>query len=226
MNLYGDWGNALVLERELVYRGCEVVTQKKSVGDDIDFGSYDFIYIGSGTERSQIACMRDLKRYKDVLIERINAGVPMLATGNSHELFGQSVTDYGGIRHETMGLLDFETVQLCTRVTGDCLCECLLLTDKVIGFINRAGGSQKGDIERPFSVFPREGAGYSAGAEGIRYKNLFGTYMTGPVLVRNPPLLKFFADILAGEFVDEAKKRDDVFFEFQQRAYESALAVL
>jgi len=99
------------------------------------------------------------------------------------------------------------------------------LTDKVIGFINRAGGEQKGDIERPFSVFPREGAGYTACAEGIRYKNLLGTYMTGPVLVRNPPLLEYFADIVTGEFADKAKQRDDRFFEFQQKAYESALAV-
>ncbi|MCL2662511.1 MAG: glutamine amidotransferase [Oscillospiraceae bacterium] len=226
MNLYGDWGNVAALERELVYRGCEVIIDRKSVGDDIDFDNSDFTYIGSGTERSQLACMRDLMRYKDVLTERINAEVPMLATGNSHELFGQAVTDSGGVRHEMMGLLDFETVQLNTRITEDCLCECSFLTDKVIGFINRAGGEQKGDIERPFSVFPREGAGYPACTEGIKYKNQLGTYLTGPVLVRNPPLLSYFADIIAGEFVGESIKRDDMFFEYQQKAYESALAVL
>jgi hypothetical protein len=145
------------------------------------------------------------------------------------------VTDSGGVRHEMMGLLGFETMQLGTRVTGDCLCKCSLLTDEVIGFINRAGGEQiltdkldskKGDIERPFTVFPREGAGYSACREGIRYKNLLGTYMTGPILVRNPPLLKYFADIITGEVIDETKKKDDTFFEYQQKAYESTLAVL
>jgi hypothetical protein len=50
--------------------------------------------------------------------------------------------------------------------------------------------------------------------------------MTGPVLVRNPPLLDYFADITAGEFAGKAEKRDDKFFEFQKKAYESALAVL
>jgi hypothetical protein len=139
----------------------------------------------------------------------------MLATGNSHELFGQAVTDFDGVRHEMMGLLDFETVQTNTRITGDCLFECLFLTGRLIGFINRAGGGQiltdnrdgqKGDIERPFSVYPREGAGFKACIEGIKYKNLLGTYMTGPVLVRNPPLLDYFADIIAGELVGEAKE--------------------
>jgi len=222
MNLYGDWGNAAVLERELIARGCEVVVNKMSVGDVIEFDAFDFICIGSGTERSQIACMRDLVRYKDVLFERINAGVPMLATGNSHELFGLAVTDCDGNRHEMLGLLEFETVQQSTRVTGDCVCKASFIDNKLIGFINRAGGHQQGDVERPFSIEPREGANYSACTEGIRYKNLLGTYLTGPILFRNPPLLKFFADLLT----DAKRESNDLFFDFQEKAFEVALSEL
>jgi len=40
MNLYGDWANAAVLERELMIHGHEVVLEKKSTGDDIDFDIY------------------------------------------------------------------------------------------------------------------------------------------------------------------------------------------
>jgi len=221
MNLYGDWGNAAVLERELSCRGCEVLAHKKSVGDDIDFSAYDFIYIGSGTERSQLACMRDLVRYKDVFLEQIEAGVPVLATGNSHEIFGSAVTDCNGKKHEMLGLLDFETVQSAARVTGDCMCEpkIPLCNDKLIGFINRAGGSQEGDIERPFFIRPGEGAGFEACNEGIVYKNLLGTYMTGPLLVRNPPMLKYFADLI----YKKERPGDDLFFEFQDKAYINAM---
>jgi len=243
MNLYGDWANPVVLARELTARGCEAELGKKSVGDEIDFSLYDFIYIGSGTERSQRACMRDLSQYKNTLIERIEAGIPVLATGNSHELFGQSVTDSDAVRHEMLGLLDFETVQQRTRVTGDCVCtaslsfeetpdgsrsDAIFLKDKLIGFINRAGGNQKGDTERPFFIEPGDGANYAACVEGIRYKNLLGTYMTGPVLMRNPPLLKYFADILSGK----AKggnlhiSTGDPFFKYQEKAYSLALSEL
>ena len=221
MNLYGDWANVAVLERELLCRGCEVQIDKKSVGDDFDFSMYDFIYIGSGTERSQIACMRDLMRYKDVFIKRIDAGTPVLATGNSHELFGNAITDCNGNKNEMLGLLDFETVQLSTRITGDCIFESKapLCPDKLIGFINRAGGNQNGNIERPFSVKPGEGASFKAFNEGIIYKNLLGTYMTGPLLVRNPPMLKYFADL-----INKSKKQeDDLFFEFQDKAYRKAM---
>ena len=259
MNLYGDWANVAVLERELALRGCEVIVDKKSVGDVIDFDFYDFLYIGSGTERSLIACMRDIERYKDVMIDRVNAGVVMLATGNSHELFGQAVTGSDGVRHEMLGLLDFETMQKNTRVTGDCVFTTSFADGKMIGFINRSGGSQLArgktkenqsvknhgernsenyrenqsrenlsggvsaeNIDRPFSIEPREGANYAAGTEGIRYKNLIGTYMTGPLLVRNPPLLKYFTDL----FTDAVRQDDDLFFDYQEKAFRVALSEL
>jgi len=220
MNLYGDWANMAALMHEINMRSCKAEITKKSIGDEIDFTAYDFIYMGSGTERSQLACMKDLMQYKDVLIKRIDEGLPVLATGNSHELFGTAVIDYSGVRHEMIGLIDFKTMQLNTRVTGDCVCTASFLDEKLAGFINRAGGNQKGEIKRPFYIEPGEGAGYKAGDEGIKYKNLLGTYMTGPVLMRNPPLLNYMTDLLTGGAV---RKENDKFSEFQEKAYESAL---
>ena len=223
MNLYGDWANVAVMERELMAHGFEVVVDKKSVGDDIDFTDYDFLCIGSGTERSRLACMKDLAQYKDTLIERIEVGIPMLATGNSHELFGKAVTDSNRIRYDMLGLLDFETVQLNTRVTGDCVCMASFLEEKLIGFINRAGGRQKGDLNRPFSIEPQEGASYAACSEGIRHKNLIGTYLTGPVLVRNPPFLRYFADIICGATKQKNRPPASRLFEYQEKAYRTTL---
>ncbi|MCL2425991.1 MAG: hypothetical protein FWD05_06610 [Oscillospiraceae bacterium] len=226
MNLYGDWANVAILEHSLTVGGCDVLVDKKSVGDDINFDSYDFIYIGSGTERSQLACVRDLKQYRKQLIGCIEAEVPVLATGNSHELFGKAITDSNGAKHEMLGLLDFETVQLNTRVTGDCVCKVSFLTDKLIGFINRAGGSQNGDVERPFLIEPKEGASFKASGEGIRYKNLLGTYLTGPLLVRNPPLLRYFANLITDESKDIKKYENDALLIYQEKAYISAVEML
>jgi len=229
MNLYGDWANTAVLGNRLTELGSEVLLDKKSVGDDIDFGIYDFIYIGSGTERSQLACMRDLEQYKESLLKQIEAGVPVLATGNSHELFGKAVTDSAGNRHAMLGLLDFETEQKSTRVTGDCICDAAFLPDKLIGFINRAGGSQKGTIKRPFSVTPGTGAGFSAFPEGIHYKNLLGTYLTGPVLVRNPPLLRYTINLITTREVMSETEDSTVINEVSQyleQAYETALSAM
>jgi len=220
MNLYGDWANLAALSHEVNMRGFRAEVLKVSIGDEVDFGDCDFVYIGSGTEKSQLACMRDLSRYKDVFVKRIEAGMSVLATGNSHELFGTAVIDSAGTRHEMIGLIDFKTMQLNSRITGDCVCTASFLSDKLVGFINRAGGNQKGDIKRPFYIEPGEGAGYKTGDEGIKYKNLLGTYMTGPVLMRNPPLLTYLTDVLTGGM---KRQKEDKFFEFQESAYKSAL---
>ena len=239
MNLYGDWANAAVLSRACKAGGYEAVVKTYNLDDGkADLDAYDAIFIGSGTEHSQRACMKDLIRYKSALSEYIESGRVVLATGNSHELFGIAVTDANNERYEALGFFDFETVQLNTRVTGDCVVTVSFIGDRLIGFINRAGGGQSGGItadfgetrvmqtavkqlgdkltgetqpgesqsddkktavaERPFRLAPGQGAGFEPCTEGIRYRSFLGTYLTGPILVRNPPLLRYFADIICG----------------------------
>ncbi|MCL2392687.1 MAG: glutamine amidotransferase [Oscillospiraceae bacterium] len=227
MNLYGDWANVEVLALALSARGFRVNIGKKSVGDEIDFGAYDFVYIGSGTEQSLIACISDIMNYKDSLTKCIENGTHILATGNAHELFGRTVTESTGIKHEAVGLLDFETIQGRGRIAGDCVCKPSFMQEKLVGFINRASEGQVGDVERPFILELGPGANDKLDKEGIMYKNLLGTYITGPVLVRNPPLLRYFADKLMGNSSDaESHLGTDAFFAHQELAYKMALSEL
>jgi len=225
MNLYGDWANTEMLARELEARGCQAAIDRKSAGDDVDFGSYSFIHIGSGTERSLRACMSDLARSRDAFITCIESGMHVLMTGNSHELLGRAVTGPGGDRFEALGLLDFETVAENSRVTGDCVCEVPFLQDKLIGFINRAGHGQDGEIDRPFRMQLGPGANDHSTVEGVLYKNVLGTYMTGPILVRNPPLLRYFADLLCPDHASQ-RVADEPLFAAQEAAYRMALSEL
>ena len=242
MNLYGDWANTAVLSHALTEHGYSATVEEKSIGDEFDLSAYDYIYIGSGTERNQRACMQDLAQYKEALLERIEAGMYMLATGNSHELFGRSVTDSDGGRFEALGLLDFETVRGSSRTTGDCVCRASFLKEKLIGFINRADKGQAGNIARPFTNDLGPGANDSTNTEGIMYKNLLGTYLTGPILVRNPPLLWHYVSLLdkhgdkqgngssvclrhAGH-TDEPSPCSTPFFTYQNTAYQMALKEL
>jgi len=247
MNLYGDWANAAVLVRELEARGHSVVLDKKSVGDDIDFDSCDLVYIGSGTERSQRECLRNISKHKDALFAKINDGMHVLATGNSHEMFGRWIRKTDGEAYEALGLLDFETMQENSRVTGDCVCKATFLEEKLVGFINRAGGGQKGSVERPFHLEFGQGLSDDSRAEGVKFKNFLGTYMTGPILVRNPPLLMHIADAISVHYVDDcrqgqeagdirpcsdgisdgaARSRPDPLFGYLEKAYKSALSEL
>ena len=47
MNLYGDWGNARVLQKRLEWRGIDAEIVDHNPGDDTDLGSGD-IFLGGG----------------------------------------------------------------------------------------------------------------------------------------------------------------------------------
>ena len=46
LNLYGEYGNVLIMKKHLEDQGFEVELDKKTVGDAIDFSEYDFVYMG------------------------------------------------------------------------------------------------------------------------------------------------------------------------------------
>ena len=95
---------------------------------------------------------------------------------------------------------------------------------ELIGFINRAGHGQEGEIDRPFTMTMGPGANDVSHTEGIRYKNLLGTYMTGPILIRNPHLLEYYVSLICPG--DCARDGDDLLFSAQERAYRLALREL
>ena len=68
MNLYGDYGNVSVLERVLTQSGADCEVVKKSLGDSVDFAEYDFVFIGSGTERNQKLMLDDFKKHKEAAL--------------------------------------------------------------------------------------------------------------------------------------------------------------
>ena len=44
MNLYGEYANVWSLEHALMEQGFEVQTDRRTLGEALDFSGYDFIY--------------------------------------------------------------------------------------------------------------------------------------------------------------------------------------
>lgn len=197
MNLYGDYANVLALERALVKKGREVETVRRSVGDNLYFSEFDFIYIGSGTERNQKAALEYLRDYGDAFKGAVDGGAVILATGNSFEMFGRKITDRDKKIHEGLGLFDFITEEGRERIVTDSVVE--FEGRELIGFVNKASGIY-GIKEPLFTV--KQGAGNSpkdASSEGIRAGNFYGTHIIGPLLMRNPSMAEYFAELLISE---------------------------
>ena len=196
MNLYGDYANVLALQDMLTRAGEEVVLEKKTIGDPVQLSDYTFIYIGSGTERNQKVVLEDLRLHSDELRDYIESGKPVLMTGNSFEMLGKTLTDCSGKAYQGLALMDFtSTEQNKTRNTSDAIFSADFLERPLVGFINKCS-TISGVITPLFTV--KMGLGNQADDqhEGVRMKNLFGTHLTGPVLMKNPEFLTCITSLL------------------------------
>ena len=196
MNLYGDYANVSALERILNKSGVETSVDRLSFADKADFTEYDFIFIGSGTEKNQKLVLEDFKKYSEQFKTYIESGKPVLMTGNSFEMLGKSITDCNGNVYNGLELFDFTvTEQNKTRVTGDIIYNAEFSDKPVVGFVNKC--SEITGIKTPlFSVVMGLSDNPNSKNEGIRYKNLFGTHVTGPLLMKNPYFLEYIAEII------------------------------
>ena len=198
MNLYGDWANVAAMQRILEKSGESVRVDKVTLGGSADLESCDFILIGSGTERNLRVALEDFRKYSSALEKYAESGKVILMTGNSFEMLGKSLTDSGGKTVEGLGFFNFASVeQNKTRVTGDVIYSCDFLTQPLVGFVNKC--SEIRGIEKPLFSVQMGLANFDGDkSEGIRKNNLFGTHLTGPVLIKNPHFLAYLAEIILG----------------------------
>lgn len=217
MNLYGEYANIAVLQRYLTDLGHSVRVDTLSLYDDRDISGYDFYYMGSGTESKQKLALSQLMKYRDTLKAVAEQGSVLLFTGNSFELLGATITDAEGKEYEGLHFADFTTVEGKRRIVGDALA--VDGDDLLVGFINKC--SKTSGIETPlFTMKMGFGNEKDRSAEGFRLKNCFGTHLTGPILVKNPSMLRKIAALLVGELSETVR------YESMERAYRTNMEAL
>lgn len=182
MNLYGEYANVKILEKHLKDQGFEVIVDKKSIGEEKNFIDYDFIYMGCGTEKNQKVILADLLNDKEDFLKYIEDEKLVLLTGNSFEILGKTIDE-----EDAIGLLNFNTTHIDKRITTDVICISKMFSNKVVGFINTM--SKIDDNENP--LFEFDYTTYDFKNDGITYKNIIGTHLIGPLLIRNPEILGY-----------------------------------
>lgn len=220
MNLYGDIGNVRILEKRLKMQNTPV-SIVKAMPDELENFDFDFIYMGSGTEKSLFAALEKMRKFKETFIKKLEEETLILLTGNSVSLFGKSIKKFDGLELEGLGILDIETIETYdTPTMQDCIFDCELINKKVVGFINRAT-EIKSNEKYLFNVDFGVGNSTQDKYEGIQKNNLFATHLIGPLLVKNPDFLEFIIKKLANKTKKfEYKKMD---FEEMKAAYDITL---
>lgn len=185
MNIYGDWGNTLVLARRLERHGFSPELIEYNVGDAFP-DDIDIIVGGGGQDSGQNIIQNDLQRISSSLHKLADEGVPMLVICGLYQLFGHRFVTADHTDMPGIGLLDLETVAGPTRLIGNIVTESEEF-GTIIGYENHSGQTTLGKNVRPLAEV-RLGAGNNDhdGHEGARYKNIIGSYLHGSLLPKNP----------------------------------------
>ena len=220
MNLYGEYANVAAMQRMLEKNNISCEVDKLSVNDTLQLMDYDFIYVGSGTESNQKYVLEHLMSYKDELKEYIEAGKMLLMTGNSFEILGKTLKDAKEKVYEGLGFFDFSVKeQERTRNTADAIFMMEGQENPLVGFINKCSTIE--GINMPlFQVKMGLGNEAKGTTEGIRYKNFYGTHLTGPILIKNPYFLIQIASDLCG------KEMNGDYLTYEKAGYEITLREL
>jgi CobQ-like glutamine amidotransferase family enzyme len=221
MNLYGENGNMRVLCRHLSDLGIPVEVERKSVGDSIDFSQYSFIYCGCGTERNQKVALSDLRSRSEDFKKAVEAGQVILLTGNALEFLGNVIHGLDGVDYPGLGIAPFEvTENPDVRYNGDAVFTADWLEGDIVGFINKCTDTAGIAADQTlFSVLMGKGNQKGDSREGYRTGNLFGTYLTGPVLVKNPHWMKNLIALIL-EQTGESAVKEAVSYPEEEQAYQ------
>ena len=223
LNIYADRGNIAVLAQRAAWRGHELEVRTVSVGDPVEPGAHDLLYVGGGQDREQALVAEDLVAKSDGVRAAVDGGAALLAVCGGYQLMGRSYRDFHGGDLPGIGLFPLETVAGETRMIGDVLLECELepgVVRTLAGFENHAGRTR---LDAGAETLGRVVAGFGndgdSGFEGCRVGRAVGTYLHGPLLPRNP----WFADWVLAQALahrlGEAPVLDPLGDELEQQAH-------
>ena len=190
MNIYGDWGNVLVLKKRLMWRGFKVEVVDYNVGDSFDEISkdVDIIVGGGGQDSGQMKIQNDLIEIGPKLKILALNNVPMLMICGMYQLFGHYFITSDGQKIDGIGLLDITTRAGNERLIGNITTESRDF-GMIVGFENHSGLTTLGPKTTELAKVIR-GAGNNNqdGSEGARQHNVIGSYLHGSLLPKNPLL--------------------------------------
>jgi lipid II isoglutaminyl synthase (glutamine-hydrolysing) len=227
LNIYADRGNMAVLSRRAALRGHELVVDAVGVGDTLEAGAHDLLYIGGGQDREQALIAPDLAARAEALRVAVEEGVALLAVCGGYQLLGRGYRGRDGSFMPGAGLFPHETVAGERRMIGDVLLECELAAGErntLAGFENHAGRTRLDPGAEPLGrVIAGFGNDGESGYEGCRVGRAVGTYLHGPLLPRNPWLADTLLSwTLAHRTASEPEALEPLADELEQLAHDVA----
>src|ERR1051326_1855659 len=194
LNLYGDRGNILVLNRRCQQRGIELRVVGLGIGDALAPDEYDMLFIGGGQDKEEKPVAQDLHDIKGIgLWAAIEDNMPVLAVCGGYQLLAHYYRPASGPDMRGLGVFDAWTIHNGTRASR-CIGDVAISWNgaTLVGFENHGGRTYLGTARPLGKVLKGHGNNSEDATEGAVYRNTYGTYMHGSLLPKNP----HFADHL------------------------------
>jgi CobQ-like glutamine amidotransferase family enzyme len=209
LGTYGDSGNAVILAQRLRWRGMKAEVLTVRSGDAVPAGCELYV-VGGGEDLPQALAARQLGPGRAGPLGRaVEGGAAVLAVCAGLQILGTTFVGPDGVEAPGLGLVDCVTRRgTGPRAVGEIVVDPApgLGLPPLSGYENHAGVTAVGPGAVPAGrVLRGVGSGDGSGTDGVWIGRVFGTYLHGPVLARNPAL----ADLLLGWTVGELTPLDD-----------------
>lgn len=214
LNLYGDTGNIFALKKRCEWLGIECTVTNLNIGDKALPDQTDIYFMGGGQDNDQLKVVKDFHnlKYKSVKEDTEN-GVVFLGVCGGYQLMGNTFLMGDGNETKGLGIISVETKAPSKEVKDRCIGNLIAEIEEdtyremkkiynqekkipktLVGFENHSGQTYLSPMEsegkikiRPLAkTISGYGNNYFEKTEGARYKNVFGCYMHGSILPKNP----------------------------------------
>jgi CobQ-like glutamine amidotransferase family enzyme len=230
LNVAGDGGNLIAIQRRAQWRGIPVEVVAVEKAETPDFRKFDIVLFHGGQDVEMAVAAHDFAFKAPSLRAAVADGVVVFAVCAGLQLLGHRYVSNAGEEMLGAGILDLETRGGPQRFMQHAACQVTIdgATETVVGFENHSGLTQLGPGCETFGrVIAGAGNNGRDGLEGARFRNVFATYLHGPCLPKNPWLTDQLIRIAVGRAegvlpgkVALAPLND----ELEARAHEVALA--
>ncbi|MGH2517183.1 MAG: type 1 glutamine amidotransferase [Ktedonobacterales bacterium] len=190
LSVAGDRGNLMAIQKRCEWRGLRTTVTEVPVGVHPDLAEFDVILFHGGQDKEMDVAARDLEHKAASLRDAVESDVVVLAVCAGFQLLGTYYQPFTGPRLEGAHAVDIYTEGGDTRFMNHIAIECDFARggkQTLVGFENHSGRTYLGAGVQPLGrVVAGSGNNGGDGGEGARYRQVYGTYLHGPILPKNP----------------------------------------
>ena len=223
LNLHGDRGNLMALDKVSKLMGLKVNIQKiENLNDSIDFEHTDILFFNTGELRMVKPIVESLQSNKEALTNYIESGKTIIVIGTSGAIFAKEVQrlteTFSGLGYLDMTCKERDTIygdDLIYTLADD---SSLQLNGSQIQVIDT---TLHQDIALGTIYYGRGNNGDSKHEEGAKYKSLYFTNCLGPVFIKNPWFTgKIIREAMAQKEVTNLPTVEPSLYDIEQKSME------